>query len=165
MPTRSRQVLDQIAARLSTIAVADGFVTDAGSVVIIGSDSEVIDLSDDLPAGFIVVGSGEVYRATGSGDGLADGKSASMSVAQTIFIKGMIKADDPATAGENLLGDAKKALCLQTPLVDLDGRPMGMIGLEGTNKNPRAAGFDFDGFIITARTTHIEAWGDPFSIR
>lgn len=161
--TRSQMVIDAVVARLQAVQVANGYNTDSGLHV---NTAEALDADTEVP-GFVVTSEVEDY-APASGDGAVDGSGASYRVTQTIVIA---SASTPTgIRGEALelqLGDAKRALCLAgpMPLLDSDGAQLGKLAIVRTVKLPRASGEAYDGFEMTISCWHIEAWGDPYSLR
>ncbi len=150
MKSRRHRALEEIGTRLRSIAVANGFRTDAGAAVFMGAD--ILLGPDDPPAAIgVAVGQDEV---------LHNGENVGMVVPVEVHAVVKTTVADPLLALEEVIGDVKKAV--EQPDRTLGGALV-TNGLERSTVRPREReeGSEFVGAIVEYRMTLAEAWGNP----
>lgn len=150
MKSRRHRALEVIATRLRSIAVANGFRTDAGAAVFLGHDV-TLGPGDSSASIAVAVAQDEVIH---------QGENVGTVIPVEIYAFVKAATTDPLLSLEEVIGDVKRAI--EQPDRTLDGTLVTR-GLERASVRPyeREEGSEFVGAIVTYRMTLAEGWGNP----
>lgn len=148
--TAREAILSELRLRLRTIAIANGFVTDAGGQVFLG---EAPQLGQDDPshALALVLDDDEVNS------------QGYLFVTLPVVVQALAKADlnEPWVAIEAMLGDIKVAIEQTEGDRTLGGLLKSELRRGSTRTVPREPGGTTVGAAITYRCEYVERWGTP----
>lgn len=149
MPVRRQEILREFIERLETIAVANGYQTDAGQTLFIG---ETPALGEDDPAAAIAV-------LVGDEEPQYQGEQLLIRLPYDVQAHVRADLDEPWLTVEQVIADIKRA-------VELADRTLGglvkrQIERGAVRALPRESGSTTVGASVTYYAPYTEAWGDP----
>ena len=156
MASIRRQILEALKARVIQITKNNGYLTDAGKLVLLGEHPDITPEDLEVAIAF-VIGSDDFDQELYIGDG---GPADVLSIRLPVGIAAIARADldNPLLALEDVLHDIKKA-------VEVDDRTLGGLVadiLRGpTVAHDREEGSDIVGVSVTYYLLYSETWGSP----
>lgn len=146
--TTRQAILEELRLRVRTIAIANGFTTDAGGKVFLGEAPQLGEDDPDQAIALVV-----------EDDDVKD--SGFLYVTLPVAVQALAKADlnEPWLAIEAILGDVKRA-------IELADRTLGGLLKHDLVRGPtrtlsREPGSTTVGVAITYRCQYLEGWGTP----